>query len=80
MKPVINSQKVFAGFRRVFGVSSYASVPKLAGFDSGHVSRMRSGKVRISHSFFLSCCLAAGMTPLDMCAAIGIPEDYFLPM
>lgn len=80
MKPAINSQKVFAGFRRIFGVSSYASVPKLAGFDSGHVSRMRSGKVPISSSFFLSCCFAAHMSPADMCAAVGIPEDYFLPV
>lgn len=51
MRPAINAQRVFAGFRRVSGVRSYSMVPELAGFDSGYVSRMRSGKVPVSSSF-----------------------------
>lgn len=79
MKQSINHARVFAGFRKVFGVRSYHMVDALAGFDSGYVSKMRSGKRPLSHQFFLACCIAADMSPVDMCERVGINQDYFMP-
>ncbi len=78
MKPTINSARVFAKFRKIFNAETYVRVDDLASFDSGHVSRMRSGKVPISHAFFLACCIAADMSPKEMCDKVGIPPEYFL--
>lgn len=75
----VNHARIFSGFRKVFGVRSYHMVDRLAGFDSGDVSRMRSGKRRISPKFFLACCIAADMSPVEMCRRLGITTDYFLP-
>lgn len=79
VKPPINPAKVFAKFREIFGVRTYAHVNKLAGFDSGQVSRMRSGKITITPSFFLALCIAKDISPVEMCERTGIPQDYFLP-
>lgn len=79
MIKLVNHARVFAGFRKVFGVRSYRMVDGLSGFDSGDVSRMRSGKRKISPKFFLACCIAADMSPVEMCNRLGIDKDYFLP-
>lgn len=73
----IDNAKVFQGFRRVFGCQSYIKVAHLAGWDSGQVSRMRSGKAPISDGFFLACCFAANLSPVEMCKRVGLPIEYF---
>lgn len=79
MKSAINHAMVFSGFRKIFGVRSYSMVDKLSGFDSGYVSRMRSGKRPISSKFFLACCIAADMSPVEMCRRLDITTEIFLP-
>lgn len=73
----MNSHQVFRELRRIFGAQSYTSIATLAGWDSAHVSKMRSGQQRISASFFLKLCFAKNWTPKKMMDECGIEPDYF---
>ena len=74
----VDQFEVLRKLRNMLGCEDFSELARKTGAHASTMSRIKKGKDKVSHRFFLNAATVLDVSPKKLMADVGLPENYFL--